>query len=69
MAGETTPQRRTNDYRPMAEDGTTIRVKCKDCSFERVVDADADPRPADVVIQHGERTGHTLAVSRIEDDA
>ena len=52
----------------MGEDETIIRVQCKDCSFERVVDADADPRPADVVIEHGERTGHTLAVSRIEGD-
>lgn len=52
----------------MGEDGVRIKVECKDCSFERLVSRDADPNPADVVIEHGQRTGHTLAVSRIEED-
>lgn len=50
----------------MVEEGTLIRVSCRDCSFERVLSADSDTKPADVLIEHGQRTGHTLTVSRVE---
>lgn len=48
-------------------DGRRIRVSCRDCSFERIIEPD-DVRPADVLIEHGQRTGHKLSVSRIEDE-
>ena len=50
----------------MVEEGTLIRVSCRDCSFERVLSANSDAEPAEVLIDHGQRTGHTLTVSRVE---
>ena len=51
----------------MADDGTRFRVSCRDCTFEKLVGSNDDEKPADVLIEHGERTGHTLTVSRIEE--
>ena len=52
----------------MGGDDPRVRLSCRDCSFEKVVGPDEDVRPADVLIDHGRRTGHTLTVSRIESD-
>jgi len=49
----------------MDEDGTRIRVHCLDCSFEKVVESDDDRKPAEILIDHGQRTGHTLAIDPI----
>ena len=51
----------------MVEEGTLIRVRCRDCSFERVLSVNGDTRPADVLVEHGQRTGHTLTVGRVEE--
>ena len=51
----------------MDEDRTRIRVSCRDCSFERVVDTRGDTKPADVLVDHGQQTGHTLSVSKVEE--
>ncbi|MFC4448271.1 hypothetical protein [Halorussus aquaticus] len=50
----------------MGEEGTRMRVTCRDCAFEKVVSV-GDERPADVLIDHGQRTGHTLCIERIAD--
>ena len=46
--------------------GTGVRVRCTNCSFERIVRPDDDVKPADVLIEHGQRTGHTLTIERLE---
>jgi len=50
----------------MVEDSERICIQCKDCPFERVVDPE-ETRPADVVVEHGQRTGHTLSISNVDD--
>ncbi|WP_128475960.1 hypothetical protein [Halorussus pelagicus] len=50
----------------MDERETRIRVRCRDCSFERVVQGTDDSKPAKVLIDHGQRTGHMLAIDRLE---
>ena len=52
----------------MVPDRTGVRVSCTDCSFEKVVYADDDERPADVLIEHGRRTGHKLTIDRMDRD-
>ncbi|USZ68216.1 hypothetical protein NGM10_00385 [Halorussus salilacus] len=49
----------------MGEDPARLRVSCRDCSFEQVVDACGDTKPADVLVEHGQQTGHTLSVSKV----
>ena len=44
-----------------------MRVHCQNCSFERVVCVEDGEKPADVLIDHGQRTGHTLSVERVEE--
>jgi hypothetical protein len=51
----------------MADDAPRVRLSCRDCSFEKVVGPEEDVKPADVLIEHGQRTGHELNVSRVED--
>lgn len=51
----------------MVEDAVRIRVSCRDCGFEKVVEKSDDAKPADVLIRHGQRTGHTLTVNRVEE--
>ncbi|NHN59259.1 MULTISPECIES: hypothetical protein [Halorussus] len=51
----------------MGENGTRMRVRCQDCTFERVTCVEDGRKPADVLIDHGQRTGHTLAVERVEE--
>jgi hypothetical protein len=50
----------------MASDETKVRVCCRDCSFERLVSGD-DAEPAEVLIKHGQRTGHTLTIEHVEE--
>jgi len=51
----------------MGEEETRIRVHCRNCSFEKVVASDDDEKPAEVLIDHGQRTDHTLAIDRIDE--
>ncbi|UPW00520.1 hypothetical protein M0R88_00090 [Halorussus gelatinilyticus] len=51
----------------MGEEGIRIRVRCRNCSFEKTVASGADEKPAEVLIDHGQRTGHTLAIDRLEE--
>lgn len=51
----------------MGEEDTRIRVSCRDCSFEWMLSANSDTRPAEILIEHGQRTGHTLTVRRVEE--
>lgn len=44
-----------------------MRVECTDCSFARVVAPDEDVLPADVLIEHGRETGHTLNAVPVEE--
>lgn len=43
-----------------------VLVSCDDCPFEVAVES-ADGKAADVVIQHGRETGHTLTVGTPDD--
>jgi hypothetical protein len=52
----------------MADGGKRVRVSCRDCSFEKVVDPEDDEKPADVLIEHGQRKNHRLTISRIEEE-
>ncbi len=50
----------------MSADENKVRVRCRDCSFEKLVSAE-DAKPAEVLIEHGERTGHTLTIDHVEE--
>jgi hypothetical protein len=50
----------------MSDDETKVWVRCRDCSFERLVSAE-DAKPAEVLIEHGDRTGHTLTIDHGEE--
>ncbi|MFQ3319294.1 MAG: hypothetical protein ACI8UR_002161 [Natronomonas sp.] len=45
----------------MCENSRTS-IDCNDCSFSTVVTGADDELPADVVIEHGRESGHTLTV-------
>lgn len=47
-------------------DAPPMKVDCKDCHFSRVVDADDDELPGEVLVRHGRETGHTLRTSRLD---
>ena len=42
------------------------RVECQDCNYSVVVTASDDRLPADVVVEHGRKSGHKLSVRSIE---
>lgn len=42
-----------------------MRVTCTSCHFEEVVDPDSDILAAELVVQHGEATGHKLNISPV----
>ena len=42
----------------------TVRLECKECQFERVVEREEET-PADVVIRHGRNTGHKVSVEKL----
>jgi hypothetical protein len=50
----------------MPDDEATVRVRCRDCSFEKLVSGD-DAEPAEALIEHGQRTGHTLTIEHVEE--
>jgi len=45
-------------------DTPTLKVECTECHFSRTIRPDDDMLPADVVVEHGRETGHTLTFSR-----
>ncbi|MFB6077597.1 MAG: hypothetical protein ABEJ80_01290 [Halarchaeum sp.] len=51
-----------------ARDRPAMRVECTDCPYVRRVAPDDDHQPSHYLVRHGRRTGHTLTVTRIEDD-
>lgn len=44
-----------------------MQVECTDCHFTRVVRPEDGELPADVIIQHGQETGHTLSTQPAEE--
>ncbi|NIB98133.1 hypothetical protein [Halobacterium sp. R2-5] len=46
------------------EESTPIVVECPQCPFSRTVREGDDESPADVVREHGAKTGHAARVSR-----
>lgn len=48
-------------------DSDPVRVECTKCGFARTVNPTDDVRAADLIIQHGRETGHTLAAKRLEE--
>jgi hypothetical protein len=55
---------RSDDGGNAGGEGAGVRVECTECFFERVVREHHDERPADVIIEHGRETGHTLEIHR-----
>lgn len=49
-------------------DCSGTRVTCTSCHFDEVVEPGSDVIAADLVVQHGEATGHTLNISPVTDD-
>lgn len=43
----------------------TMEVRCTDCGFTRVVAPDDDRVPPDVLVEHGEETGHSLTLTQL----
>ena len=50
-----------------SDDDVRMKVECKECRFSRVVGPDDDRLPGEVVIEHGDETGHRLDVEPLED--
>lgn len=50
-----------------AEGRGATTVDCTECPFSRTVAADDERDPAEVVIEHGKRTGHLLSVGSPEE--
>lgn len=50
------------------EDPTPMLVECTECQFSRMIRPDASELPADVVREHGQRSGHTLQVTGLDED-
>lgn len=46
-----------------------MEVVCLDCGFRETIRVDADRKPADIVVNHGKETGHTLSISRDDGEA
>lgn len=42
---------------------TQIRIECTECYFAQTVDPEDGEAPAELVIEHGQETGHKLDVS------
>lgn len=42
-------------------------VDCSECQFWRVILEDEETAPAEIVVEHGRETGHTLAISQIDE--
>lgn len=44
-----------------------IRIECTECQFARTVSPDEDVLPADVIVEHGDETGHTLNATLLKE--
>lgn len=44
-----------------------MQVECTDCHFARVISPEDEELPADVVIEHGQETGHTLSTHPVDE--
>lgn len=44
-----------------------MKIECSKCQFSKVVEADSEKLPAEVVREHGKRTGHKVRVFSIEE--
>lgn len=42
------------------ETNRPLEVRCTDCRFTQTVGPDDDRSPADVIVDHGQETGHKL---------
>lgn len=49
------------------EERRETRVECQICGFSRIVSPDDDETPADVIVEHGRETGHTLAIEVLDE--
>ncbi|WP_224332198.1 hypothetical protein [Haloprofundus halobius] len=44
-----------------------ILIECTECPFSKVVDGDSDKMSVEVLIEHGEETGHRVIPKTIEE--
>lgn len=44
-----------------------VKVQCQACAFSQVVTPEDDETPAELIIEHGRETGHTLAITLIDE--
>lgn len=44
-----------------------MHVTCTDCQYSRVISPDDPILLADLIIEHGRETGHTLAAERVDE--
>lgn len=49
-----------------AEKRQPIQVECRDCGYTRTVLPTDDELPADIIVDHGRKTGHKLMAKRVE---
>lgn len=47
------------------EEREAIQVVCTECAFSKVVEK-GDEKPAEVIVEHGRKTGHKLSTETIE---
>jgi hypothetical protein len=47
---------------------TTMRIECTECHFSATETTDGEMLPADIVTEHGQKTGHSLSVAPVEED-
>lgn len=43
----------------------TVRVVCTECGFSEVVEKGGE-KPAEVIVEHGRKTGHKLRTEEVE---
>lgn len=43
-----------------------MKVDCNECGFVKTVDSDDDRLAGDILVDHGECTGHVLSLSEVE---
>lgn len=59
---------RHKDDQPMTtEENPRMEVECNDCQFSRIVEPGDEELPGEVVIKHGDETGHQLSLNSIDD--
>lgn len=46
-------------------DRPAIRVTCVDCPFTKVIEK-GDEKPAEVIVEHGQQTGHKLTTEETD---